>query len=169
VTVYADSSALLKLYVPERGHEQIRAITSTLVTAEISRVELASALWRKHRMGELDPSDAHTLTARFEADLDDPVGDIALVATNPSILDAALDMVARHGLRAYDAVQLASAVEARTQLGGLERFAAFDNDLRAAASAERFGLIPATLGWVSAQSRTGTASMAAAIASSGRS
>ncbi len=146
MTVYADSSALVKLYVPERGHEQIRAITSTLVTAEITRVEVASALWRKHRMGELDPSDAHTLTTRFEADLDDPVGDIALVATNPSILDAALDMVARHGLRAYDAVQLASAVEARTLLGDLDRFAAFDITLRAAASTERFGLIPAALG-----------------------
>lgn len=146
MTVYADSSALVKLYVPEQGHGEIRAITSTLVTAAITRVEVASALWRKHRLGELEAADAHLLTAEFEADLAETNGHIVMVATSPAVLASATELVARHGLRAYDAVQLSSAITARAQLRDLDRFAAFDINLRAAASAERFGLIPATLG-----------------------
>ena len=145
MTIYADSSALVKLYVPERGHDEIRAITSTLVSAAITRVEVASALWRKHRMGELGAADARTLTAAFEGDVEDPDGQIVLIAMTAAVLDTATDMVARHGLRAYDAVQLASAVDARELLVDIDRFAAFDVALRDAASAEGFGPVPESL------------------------
>ena len=75
MTAYADSSAIVKLYVPERGYEAAREHTGLLVTAAITRVEVASALWRKQRLGELDDSDAVTLLAAFEADLTDPLAD----------------------------------------------------------------------------------------------
>src|SRR5439155_1088193 len=66
-TTFADSSALLKLYVDEEGHEPIRRL-GALVVADVARLEVPAALWRKHRLGELTASDARLLTADFEAD-----------------------------------------------------------------------------------------------------
>ena len=142
MTAYADSSAIVKLYVPERGYETVRERTGLLVTAALTRVEVASALWRKQRLGELDASDAVTLLAAFEADLTDPAGRFAVVVLNAAVLTEAIAVVAQHALRAYDAVQLATALVARRALGNLEEFAAFDRQLRRAAVAESFTLIP---------------------------
>ena len=52
--VFADSSALVKLYADEPGHEQVRQ-PMHLVVAQLARVEVPSAIWRKQRLGELDP------------------------------------------------------------------------------------------------------------------
>jgi uncharacterized protein len=67
VSTFADSSALVKLYADEDGHEHIRELVSVAV-AQLARVEVPAALWRKQRMGELPAEDARLLTADFEAD-----------------------------------------------------------------------------------------------------
>ena len=61
---------------------------------------------------------------------------------NAAVLTEAIAVVAQHALRAHDAVQLATALVARRALGNLEEFAAFDRQLRRAAVAESFTLIP---------------------------
>ncbi len=55
VSVFADSSALVKLYVAEFGHEAVRAGAGPgpLVIATIARAEVPAALWGKSRTGEL--------------------------------------------------------------------------------------------------------------------
>jgi uncharacterized protein len=108
--------------------------------ARCTRVEVASALWRKHRLDEIASSDAATLMAAFEADLED--GLYVVVGLVPEVADAATIAVERHGLRADDAVQLGAALVAREALGELDSFAAFDLDLRAAATAEGFAVVP---------------------------
>jgi uncharacterized protein len=145
LTLFVDSSAVVKLYVPERHHETVRARRDLMLLASLTRVEVASALWRKQRLGELDAADVVTLTAAFEADLGEPTGRFGVVSLAPPVLAGAVEMVARHGLRAYDAVQLATASVARDAIGELEAFAAFDHDLRRAARAESFTLVPADL------------------------
>jgi uncharacterized protein len=144
VTVFADSSALVKLYADEAGHEQVREL-SLLVIAELARVEVPSALWRKHRMGELHTDDARLLVAAFEADYfgagSEPARFIP-ISTSAIILDEAARACAVHGLRAYDAVQLAAALAARDAVPGCQTLAAFDLQLRAAAAAEGFDLLP---------------------------
>ena len=145
MTLFADSSAVVKRYVPERHHEVIRARTDLLVVASVTRVEVASALWRKQRLGEVGASDVVTLLAAFEADLDEPNGRFAIVSLAPAVLTKAVETVARHGLRAYDAVQLATASVTRDIADDLAEFAAFDHDLRRAAEAESFTLVPADL------------------------
>ncbi|GAB3871771.1 hypothetical protein GCM10029964_008970 [Kibdelosporangium lantanae] len=62
--------------------------------------------------------------------------------TSTVVLEAATRIVRRHGLRAYDAVQLASAVLAAEHNPELRCFAVFDKQLRSAAFAEGFTLIP---------------------------
>jgi len=147
VTAFADSSALVKLYVGETGHEQVDGLPA-LVIAQVSRVEVPSAFWRKHRLGELSAEDARILTVEFEADF---FGDrehrprFAAIGTTVAMLDEAARACATHGLRAYDAVQLSSAQVARRQDPACDTVAAFDRTLRRAAAAEGFALIPPVL------------------------
>jgi len=147
VTVFADSSALVKLYADEPGHEQVREL-SQLVVAQLARVEVPSAIWRKQRLGELGPEAAGVLTAAFEADwygTDEDPPRFSAVSATIALLDEAARLCAVHGLRAYDAVQLASAVAVRTVLPECSTVVVFDRQLRTAAAAEGFGLLPATL------------------------
>ena len=67
MSTFADSSALVKLYADETGHEQVRG-TGSIVVSQLARVDVPAALWRKQRVGELSANDARLLTADFEAD-----------------------------------------------------------------------------------------------------
>ena len=143
MTTFADTSAIVKRYVPERGHADVERLTLPFVLGPVTRVEIASALWRKHRLGEIASNDAHTLMGAFDADLDE--GLYVVVALGREVGDVATVAVERHGLRAYDAVQLAAALVARNVLDDLDVFAAFDVELRIAAAAEGFALVPEVL------------------------
>jgi predicted nucleic acid-binding protein len=145
LTTFADSSALVKLYADEAGHEEVRALNAVAV-AQLARVEVPSAFWRKQRTGELNASDAQLLTAEFEADYfgtEDERARFAVAAVTSEILDEAARLCARHGLRSYDAVQLATAMAVRTADPSCTDIAVFDTTLRNAAAAEGFRTIPA--------------------------
>ncbi len=147
MSTFADSSAVVKLYVDEAGHREVRKPEVLLVSA-LTRVEVPSALWRKHREGELDAADAQVLVEAFEADLlGEPDGRPRLVAIAlpTRLLAAAARLAGVHGLRAADAVQLASACAARDADPRCETFVCFDAGLRRAGAAERFALVPQRL------------------------
>ena len=146
MSVFGDSSALVKLYVPELGHEAVRAGVGPFVISALARVEVPAALWGKSRTGELSASDAALLVSAFEFDYhgDDQADSIfAVVAVDELIAVAAARHAARHGLRAYDAVQLACAIAARGADHSVDTFAVFDLKLRDAAVAEGFFLLDA--------------------------
>ena len=112
----------------------------------IARVEVPAAIWRKQRLEQLSAEDAHVLVAAFEADYhgtDDNGSSFAVVALTDGRLRAAARLAAVHPLRAYDAVQLASALAAREADDGCSWFVAFDTELSRAAAAEGFDLLPA--------------------------
>lgn len=137
----------MKLYSDEAGYEDVRGLTN-LAIAELARVEVPAALWRKQRMGELSASDVRLLTADFEADYfgtDTEAPRFAAVAAVGSLLNEAATLCASHGLRAYDAVQLSTALAVRRADSGCDAFAAFDRLLRTAAAAEGFNLLPQNL------------------------
>lgn len=116
-----------------------------MAVAQVARVEVPAALWRKQRIGELGAEAAAVLTAEFEADYfgtDNEPPRFVTVATTARILDEAARLCATHGLRAYDAVQLASALATRAVDPGCGTIAVFDSSLRAAAAAEGFELVP---------------------------
>ncbi len=118
-----------------------------LFAAQLARVEVVSAFWAKERAGALPPEDAQLLTSAFEADWSGTVsepGGFAVVAITAELLDEAARLCARHGLRAYDAIQLASAVAARNVNGECD-LAVYDQPLRRAAAAEGFSLLPPAL------------------------
>ncbi len=145
MTTFADSSVIVKLYVPEAGHAQVRRLGRPLLISGLATVEVAGAIWRKQRLGELDPADAALLVRAFLADCAEP-GDASpfvTVAVLAGILRHATQLVARNPLRAYDAVQLASALAAQEALGEPVAFAAADRALNTAAASE--GLVLAAL------------------------
>ncbi|CAN5296069.1 hypothetical protein BH09ACT13_BH09ACT13_07290 [soil metagenome] len=117
---------------------------SNLVVSGLARVEVPAALWRKHRLGELSAEDAGVLVEEFEWDLvGEPERELGfgVLGVTADILDEAARSVARHPLRASDAVQLASALVARTADPSLTTFACFDEALTAAAVAEGFTVL----------------------------
>ena len=144
MTCFLDSSALVKRCADEPGAEVIRAIEHGAACA-IARVEVPAAIWRKHRLGELDRADAAVLVQHFEWEWlgDDQTGPLfAVVALANNVLDEAARACARHGLRAYDAVQLAAAIVARQADQEITTLACFDRELADAALQEGFELLP---------------------------
>jgi predicted nucleic acid-binding protein len=137
VTVFGDSSALVKLYADEPGADLVRAVRLFVVSA-VARVEVPAALWRKHRTGGLSAQHAGLLTRAFEDDWHDDR--FVPVALGAALLAAAAGLVASHGLRAYDGVQLACAVAARAADPEIDTLLCFDAALSEAAAREGFSL-----------------------------
>jgi len=108
-------------------------------------VEVPSALWRKARTGELEDAAASTLVSAFELDYHgnlDLGSRFTIVSLTEPMLIVAAQEAARHALRAYDAVQLASALAVREVDARCSHFACFDAELRRAAGRAGFGLLP---------------------------
>jgi len=135
---FCDSSALVKRYADEPGSDLIRGLDA-VIASKLAVVEVPAAFWRNHRAGALRAETARTLSARFRADYLGTTPSISIATLTDPILDHAALLVARHPLRAFDAVQLASAMAAVRSDPTL-RFACFDVTLSAAAAAE--GLVP---------------------------
>ncbi len=138
--VFADSSALVKLYADEPGAALVRRV-GPVVVSSLARVEVPAALWRKHRTGELSAQDAGLLASEFAADWHEPAGPFVPVAVHGQVLERAAALVAGHGLRAYDGVQLACAGAAREADPQVDGFLCFDASLNEAAAREGFQLL----------------------------
>ena len=78
MSVFADSSALVKLYADEAGAGEVRALRAVAVS-QLSRVEVPAALWAKQRLVELDVVDAQVLTAEFA-----PKAELSVVGNSTS-------------------------------------------------------------------------------------
>lgn len=136
MTAFADSSALVKLYADEADAELVRDVP-VLVVSAIARVEVPAAMWRKSRTGELSFEDAAVLVQDFEADWTGRTRMLSIGLRPELIVDAAR-LSGTHGLRAYDAVQLASARAARAADDTVDLFLCFDDELRGAAVRDGF-------------------------------
>ena len=141
---YADSSTLVKRHIPESGSAWFKALLAAtaghiFLTAQLSLVEVYSALNRRVREAAITPADYQRLTAKL---LHVWSVDYEIINLTPLIIDDARTLLERYPLRAYDAVQLASALQARRMLltasAAAPIFLAADNRLLVAARAEGF-------------------------------
>lgn len=139
----ADTSVLAKRHLEETGRSWVRTLTrptanNTIFTAQISLVELYSALnrqLRKKSISSLRYARLSSIVSRIWS------AQYLIVATTTQVLEAARQLVEQHPLKAYDAVQLASALQARqTMPSGSSAivFLSADNQLLSAARAEGF-------------------------------
>lgn len=140
--IYADSSAVVKCYLDEPGSARMRRVRR-LVVSRLARVEVPSAIWRRARLGSLPAERAAALVADFEHDFAGigPGRTMLVVGPAVALLADAAGLVRTHRLRACDAVQLASALAARTAAPEVDTFAVADADLAAAAVAEGFAVL----------------------------
>jgi len=132
------------LYADEPGHLEIRALEGVVISA-LARVEVPAALWRKARLGQLEETDAAVLVSEFEVDFHGESGTaprFTVAAVNEQVLVAAARESARHSLRAYDAVQLASALAVQAVDPRCSAFACFDAALRKATARAGLELVP---------------------------
>ena len=110
---FVDSSALVKRYVQERGTSFVRRLTrrspSTVIyIAHITLVEVTSAIARRRKARTLTAAKASSILHRFRQHL---AGRYTIIELTPAIFSEAMRLANTHALRAYDAVQLAAALE----------------------------------------------------------
>ncbi|MCL1466703.1 type II toxin-antitoxin system VapC family toxin [Argonema galeatum] len=113
---FLDSSALVKRYVPETGTVWISAIAdpqvgNLLFAVRITWVEVLSALARRQREGSLSANEVAQAIQTFRDDLNTQY---QVTAVDPALLETAGQLVMQYPLRAYDAVQLASALQVQS-------------------------------------------------------
>ena len=143
---FFDSSALAKRYISETGSDWVIQTTNlasdnAVFVANITGVEIVSALSRRVRGGKLAAYDAlaaiSALTGDFSAEYF--VTDISF-----AIAKAAMSLAEKHALRGYDAVQLAVAlnINQANLTFGLPQvvFVSADDALNNAAQAESLGV-----------------------------
>jgi predicted nucleic acid-binding protein len=114
VTAYFfDSSAIVKRYVQETGTAWVRRLTrkgkpDPIYLARITAVEVTSAVARRRQGGSLTAPRVRSILTRFRGHLDQRY---RILEVTPALLSAAMRLANSHALRAYDAVQLAAALE----------------------------------------------------------
>jgi len=108
---FLDASALVKAYVQEPGSGWVRQIlrrgTNVTFVSPLSGAEVLAAIARKQRLGELDLAARGRIAAAFRRDYR---GRFIHTLLTGMVVEKAMDLVFDHPLRAYDAVQLASAL-----------------------------------------------------------
>ena len=139
---FLDSSALVKRYVEEEGSAVIALLfrgRKMLAVSRLAELEVPLALARRAREGDLSERVAR---AHGEDVLED-LKAMRVVEVRPRTLERARNLGWEHGLRAYDALQLASASRLKTETGMSLTFWSADDGLNAAASLEglRVGLL----------------------------
>jgi predicted nucleic acid-binding protein len=143
---YWDTSALLKLYVPEddSGYFLNSVVTSDqpLVSSAIAAVEMLCAVYRKECIGDLKRGGALATYQRFLGDSRE--GRIVLVPYGEQVFTAAEEIVrlafrrARPIMvRSLDAIHVASALTARARV-----MVATDTRLRQVAAMAKLKLAP---------------------------
>ena len=114
---FLDTSALAKRYLAERGSNRIRRLLERkddiFYQTYLTPLEFASALYRRLRSQEISPAELSFLLRAYVAHCHE---DYLLLPYSDALMDRASALIARHALRALDALQLASALELRDSL-----------------------------------------------------
>ncbi len=114
---YLDTSALVKYYVPEPGTGWVQRIMDErhengewahwIAISQLTFVEIAAAVERRYRAGEMDDRQRQAVLAGFARSCRER---FERIAVEERIIHRAAALVSLYPLRAYDAVQLASAL-----------------------------------------------------------
>ena len=113
---FFDSSALVKAYVAEAGTHWVRTILDDeqhrIYISQLTEVEVIAALTRRFSVGDLTQQDRDQLAHDARQDC----VSFLVVSITAEVIEASVDLALKHNLRAYDSVQLASALEVRNLL-----------------------------------------------------
>jgi predicted nucleic acid-binding protein len=135
---FFDSSAIVKRYVNEIGTLWVNNFASPAAgnrihLARITGVEVISAIVRRGRGGSLSATVTAATAQRFRRELTHLYH---IVAVTSWLIADAMDLAEKHGLRGYDAVQLAAALRLHARIKVPVLFVSADGALNNAASSE---------------------------------
>ena len=135
MTLYLDTSSLVKLYIAEPDTDAVRTLVdrATIVaTSGIAYPETRAALARRRRERALSPTAYRIATRAFEDDWSRYLA----VDVSAAICREAGNLAEQYRLRGYDSVHLASYLEIARRAGAAEtQFSSFDDRLIRAARA----------------------------------
>ena len=133
MTLYLDTSSLVKLYVAEPGSDAVRKLVdaaSVVATSAIAYTETRAAMARRRRERALRPAAFASARKTFEAEWPN----YFTVEVTSALCRQAGEFAERYRLRAYDSVHLAAFADVAREAGvGDTRFSSFDNALNRAA------------------------------------
>ena len=139
--MFWDSSAVVPVLVTEIQSAPMAALLRTdpgLALWWASSVECQSAVYRRHREGELPLSALDEALIRLKA----LVADADVIAPTERVRERAGRLLAAHPLRAGDALQLAAALIWCNETPQGDSFVSLDDRLREAARREGFAIVP---------------------------
>ncbi|MGB9775400.1 MAG: type II toxin-antitoxin system VapC family toxin [Anaerolineae bacterium] len=139
--LYADTSALVKLFVEEESSDATRDLfhrASLLGTCVLTRVELGAALARAARRGWIRKEEGLEARRRMETVWPTWVR----IAVDEHLVARAEALAWEHGLRGYDAVHLAAALLWQERVGHPVVLVTFDRELEQAARQAGLGVWP---------------------------
>ena len=141
---FVETSALAKRYIAETGSVWLRTLLDpstgcSIYVVRVTAVGIIAALTRRERGRTLAPTNATAARQAFRHDLTT----YQVIEVTPALANRAMLLAEQHGLRGYDAIQLAAGLEVHVRYlaAGLPAvtFISADTELNAAAMAE--GLI----------------------------
>ena len=118
--LFLDTSSLIKLYYQEDGTEKLdhvlgEYIIEDIFLSEISITEFYSAIFKKVRTNDLSLQNASDILSSFATDQ----AKFRFIPINSSIISLSKELLEKYGafgLRALDALQLASVLSARNNI-----------------------------------------------------
>ena len=134
---FLDTSTVVKRYVQETGTAWVQALAAptvrhSLFVVRVTLAETVAAITRRERGGSITPQDAATAVADFQLDF---ARQYRVVEVSAGLVAQAATLARRHGLRGYDAVQLAAVLEIHATDPSVTLLSA-DAELNTAALAE---------------------------------
>ena len=119
---FLDSSALVKRYFQEPGHEWIETLHDpnqrhVLYIAQTALVEVVASICRKAREQDMPLEERNTTIDDFRRDVR---SSYSVWVVDNAVYMAAGDLCRTHRLRAYDAIQLACVMAVREDAFGVQ-------------------------------------------------
>ena len=133
MTLYLDTSSLVKLYVTEAGSDVVRKLVGDAIvvaTSVVAYAEARAALARLRRERMLTASELASARSEFE----EQWPTYLTLEANDSLCRAAGELAEKYSLRGFDSIHLASFAEVARRAGAVDtRFSSFDDHLNQAA------------------------------------
>jgi predicted nucleic acid-binding protein len=132
MTLYLDTSSLLKLYVEEDESPEVRAIVDraqAVVTSVVTFAETRATLSRLRREKRLTPTRYAEAKRAFMEDWPK----FLTVSVTDDLARSAGDLAEKHGLRGFDSIHLATFAQVLERSEDDVEFSSFDKRMVAAA------------------------------------
>ena len=132
--LYLDTSAWLKLYVAERGRQEVIAAVQSAELVAISRIAYAEARAAMARVLR-EKRTTHAEHRKRVAALNADYAEVLKIEVSEDVVRQAGELAESHALRGFDAIQLASATWLARKTRKPVRLLAFDERVNEAARA----------------------------------